>query len=51
MLAGLPNAHSAYSLNTNPDLAYSRMKIVLSRMVECGVITQEQANDILANGN
>ena len=51
MLAGLPNAPSAYSLNTNPDLAYSRMKIVLSRMVECGVITQEQANDILANGN
>lgn len=51
MLAGLPNAPSAYSLNTNPDLAYSRMKIVLSRMVECGVITQEQANDILTNGN
>lgn len=51
MLAGLPNAPSAYSLNTNPDLAFSRMNIVLSRMVECGVITQEQADDILVNGN
>ena len=50
MLAGLPNAPSAYSLNTNPDLAFSRMNIVLSRMVECGVITQEQADDILVNG-
>ena len=41
MLAGLPNAPSAYSPSTNPELAYSRMKIVLSKMVECNAITQE----------
>lgn len=51
MLAGLPNAPSAYSLNVNPDLAYSRMETVLSSMVKCGVIEQEQAEDILKNGN
>ena len=51
MLAGLPNAPSAYSLNVNPDLAYSRMETVLSSMVKCGVIEQEQAENILKNGN
>lgn len=51
MLAGLPNAPSAYSLNSNPDLARSRMETVLSSMVDCGVIEQEQAEDILESGN
>lgn len=50
MLAGLPNAPSAYSPSTNPELAHSRMKIVLSKMVECDVITQEEAEVILTDG-
>ena len=50
MLAGLPNAPSAYSPSTNPELAYSRMKIVLSKMVECNAITQEEAEVILTDG-
>lgn len=35
MLAGLPNAPSAYSPDTNPELARQRMKQVLEKMVEC----------------
>ena len=50
LLAGLPNAPSAYSPSTNPELAHSRMKIVLSKMVECDVITQEEAEVILTDG-
>lgn len=50
MLAGLPNAPSAYSPSTNPELAHSRMQIVLSKMVECNVITQEEAEVILTYG-
>ena len=35
MLAGLPNAPSAYSPNSSPDLAVKRMQVVLNRMVGC----------------
>ena len=34
MLAGVPNAPSAYSPNVNPDLAKKRQKHVLEKMVE-----------------
>lgn len=48
MLAGLPNAPSVYSPDTNPELAKQRMRQVLSRMVACGVMDQEEASQILA---
>ncbi len=44
MLAGVPNAPSVYSPTVNPDLAKKRQKHVLSRMVEYGYISQEEAD-------
>lgn len=49
MLAGIPNAPSVYSPNENPDLAEQRLKQVLERMIECGDITEEQADEIDAS--
>ncbi len=46
ILAGLPNAPSAYSLDTNPELAEKRAEVVLARMVECGVIDKNKAKEI-----
>ena len=46
MLAGLPNAPSAYSPNSSPDLAVKRMQVVLKRMVKCRVLTRTQADAI-----
>ena len=46
MLAGIPNAPSVYAPNVNPDLAKKRQAHVLSKMVEYGYITQEQATSI-----
>lgn len=48
MLAGLPNAPSAYSPDTSPELAKQRMRQVLDRMVECEVIDQTEADNLLA---
>lgn len=48
MLAGLPNAPSAYSPDSSPELAKQRMKQVLNRMVECKTISQEEANRIFS---
>lgn len=47
MLAGLPNAPSAYSPDTNPDLARQRMNQVLERMVKHRLITDEKAASLL----
>lgn len=46
MLAGIPNAPSVYSSSVNLDLAKKRQKHVLSKMVEYGYITQEEANNV-----
>ena len=46
MLAGIPNAPSVYSLDSNPDLASQRQKRVLQAMVENGYISQEEADMI-----
>lgn len=46
MLAGIPNAPSVYSPTVNPDLAKKRQKHVLSKMVEYGYITQDEADSI-----
>ncbi len=48
LLAGLPNAPSLYSPTANPDLALKRTKVVLQRMVEARVLTQEQADELEA---
>ena len=42
MLAGLPQAPSAYALSTNIEGAKSRQKIVLTSMVDNGIITKEE---------
>lgn len=46
MLAGVPNAPSVYSPTINPDLAKKRQNHVLSKMVEYGYVTQEEANGV-----
>ena len=51
MLAGLPNAPSAYSPDTSPELAKQQMSQVLTRMVECEVIDQDEADSLLTQAN
>ena len=46
MLAGLPNAPSAYALTDHPELAEQRQKIVLNQMVKYHYLTQEEADQI-----
>lgn len=46
MLAGIPNAPSAYSPDTNEEFASQRVKQVLNSMVRNQVITQEEADRI-----
>ena len=47
MLAGLPNAPSAYSPDTNMELAVQRTSQVLRSMVDNRILTQEEAEDIM----
>jgi len=42
LLAGIPNAPSVYDLNRNPDLAGQRQIQVITKMVECGYLTQTE---------
>lgn len=49
MLAGIPNAPSAYSPNTNKELALRRVSHVLDSMVRNRIITQEEADRIERN--
>lgn len=48
LLAGIPNAPSVYAPTKNPDLAKKRQKQVMDKMVKNGVLTEEQANNILS---
>lgn len=48
MLAGLPNAPTAYALDTHSDLAKQRMQQVLDCMISNQKLTQQEANEILA---
>ena len=48
MLAGLPNAPSVYSPDSDPELAKQRMKQVLGRMVDCETISQAEADRIFS---
>ncbi len=43
MLAGLPNAPSAYSPTEHPELAEKRQRMVLQQMVKYGYLPQETA--------
>lgn len=45
LLAGLPQAPSAYDPTVNPDLAIERRNVVLMRMLDVGDITQEQYDE------
>ena len=47
MLAGLPNAPSAYSPDVSPELAGQRMRQVLRCMTEQGVLTEGEADALL----
>lgn len=46
LLAGIPNAPSAYALTKNPELARQRQRQVLKKMVEHGVLTEAEADKI-----
>ena len=46
LLAGLPNAPSAYSPTKNPTLAKKRQSIVLRQMVKYNYISEEQKQEI-----
>ena len=48
ILAGLPNAPSAYSLNSNPTLAKKRQKTVVEAMVSEKYLTRAEADKILS---
>lgn len=46
MLAGIPNAPSAYSPDTSKEMAFRRVKQVLDSMVRHKIITREEAGRI-----
>lgn len=48
MLAGLPNAPSAYSPSTNPKLAHKRQSVVLNAMLKYNYITKEEKQSVEA---
>lgn len=48
MMAGIPNAPSVYAPTANLDLTFSRQKKVVSTMVENEYLTQEEADEVLA---
>lgn len=48
MLAGLPNAPSAYSPDASPELAQRRLLQVLNSMKDNGVLTADQAEEVMA---
>ena len=49
MLAGLPNAPSAYSPDASPELAQQRLALVLNSMKDNGILTDEQAREVMAD--
>lgn len=50
LLAGVPNAPSAYAPTKNMRLAKERQKQVISKMIRHGTLTKEEANQILKQG-
>lgn len=49
MLAGIPNAPSAYSPDASPELARQRLALVLDSMKDNGVLTDEQVESVMAD--
>ncbi len=49
MMAGIPNAPSAYAPTVNMNLALSRQRKVISTMVENKYISQDQADELINN--
>lgn len=47
LLAGIPNAPSVYAPTKNPELSQKRQDKVLERMVETGVLTEDEKIKIL----
>jgi len=45
-LAGIPNAPSAYSLDTDPELAQQRQDDVIRQMVKYGYLTEDEADSL-----
>lgn len=48
LMAGIPNAPSAYAPTESTRLARERQLQVLARMVDCGYLTQERADAVAA---
>lgn len=48
MLAGLPNAPSAYSLDESPELARQRLEQVLDSMIANDKLSETEAQEVLA---
>ena len=46
LLAGIPNAPSIYAPTKNLNLAHKRQRQVLNKMVECGYLTDIEAEEI-----
>lgn len=51
LLAGVPNAPSAYAPTVNMELCKSRQSKVINSMVKYKYISQDQANDIVLGAN
>jgi penicillin-binding protein 1A len=51
LLAGMISSPSAYSPRTNPEAATDRRNLVLERMVEQGLLTPEQYDEIVGDGS
>lgn len=47
LLAGIPNAPSAYQLSNNSNYTYERQIIVINAMVECGYLDEVEANNLI----
>jgi len=51
LLAGVPNAPSVYAPTKNLNLAHKRQKQVLNKMIECGYLTDAEAQKIEDEAN
>ncbi len=49
LLAGLPNAPSAYAITSHPELARKRQAVVIENMKACGYVTDEKLKEIENN--
>lgn len=47
LLAGIPNAPSAYQLSNNSSYTYQRQTIVINSMVDCGYLDRETADNLI----